>query len=60
MDTILLEILGVLVLAIAYFVLQTYTAKESRIPKKLNNPERIPIIEKKVNEEEKRHSVWVA
>ena len=43
---IFLEILGVVFLAVAYFVLQTYTSKKSRIPTKLNNPELVPIIEK--------------
>jgi hypothetical protein len=47
MDIIFLEILGVVFLAIAYFVLQTYTSKKSRIPTELNNPEIIPIIEKR-------------
>lgn len=42
---IFLEVLGVVLLAVAYFLLQTYTSKKSRIPSTLNKPELVPIID---------------
>jgi len=53
---IFLEVVGVVLLAIAYFLLQTYTGKKTRIPSKLNNPELIPIIENQTNNEVDRVS----
>ena len=57
MEKILVEVLGVILLAVAYFLLQTYTAKKSRVPKKLNNPEFIPVIENQNNQEEHNQKV---
>jgi len=51
-----LEVIGVVLLAVAYFLLQTYTSKKTRIPSKLNNPELIPIIENQNNNEVDRVS----
>lgn len=50
---IFLEVLGVVLLAVVYFLLQTYNAKKSRIPSKLNKPELVPIIENSTTEPDK-------